>query len=384
MMRQAFLTFGEPCPWFTARSTLNPTFHYDTTAGRYNLLCFFGSAANPVSRRILDDVNTLHAATGFFDVTNFLFTGVSTDPADEQQQRVRQEFDSIRWFWDFDLEISRQFGADHGASVGDPTFAGYRPHTIVLDERLRTLKVFPFDDQPETYVARLVSFLDELPRMGRAIPANVQAPILIVPRVFVPELCRRLIDYYKRKGGVDSGFMRDVNGKTVGLLDYGHKRRMDCDIEDEALRRACMVRIHDRLAPEILKAFQFNVTRMERYIVACYDASTSDHFRAHRDNTKKGTAHRRFACSLVLNTGEFEGGYVRFPEYGNYLYSPPAGGACVFSCSLLHEATAVTSGIRYVFLPFLYDDAAAKVREENLGFLSKEPVKQLKEIPDQV
>ena len=37
----------------------------------------------------------------------------------------------------------------------------------------------------------------------------------------------------------------------------------------------------------------------------------------------------------------------------------------VFSCSLLHEATPVTRGVRYATLPFLYDEAAAKVREAN-------------------
>lgn len=382
-MRKSYLSLGEPCPWFTARSSLNPTFHFDTTAGRYNVLCFFGSAENPRSRKILDDFIAIHAATNFFDVTNFLFTGVSIDPGDEQLQRVRQEYDSVRWFWDFDLEISRQFGADHGASVGDPSLAGYRPHTVILDERLRTLKVFPFDDQPETYVARVINFLNEQPRVGPPVRANVQAPILIVPRIFEPELCRRLMDYYEQKGGVDSGFMREVNGMTVGLLDYSHKRRCDCEIEDEELRRTCMIRIHDRLAPEIKKAFQFNATRMERYIVACYDANTGDHFRAHRDNTTKGTAHRCFAVSLVLNTGEFEGGNVRFPEFGPYLYAPPAGGAVVFSCSLLHEATPVTNGRRFVFLPFLYDNAAAKVREQNLKFVSDEPAKQLTNIPVQ-
>ena len=35
----------------------------------------------------------------------------------------------------------------------------------------------------------------------------------------------------------------------------------------------------------------------------------------------------------------------------------------VFSCSLLHDVSPVTRGKRYAFLPFLYDDAAAKVRE---------------------
>jgi hypothetical protein len=121
---------------------------------------------------------------------------------------------------------------------------------------------------------------------------------------------------YQHRGGVDSGFMRDVNGQTVAVLDYSHKRRTDCEIEDEKLRQACMVRIHDRLVPEIQKAFQFNATRMERYIVACYSSDTADHFRPHRDNTTKGTAHRRFAVSWVLNAESFEGGFLRFPEFG--------------------------------------------------------------------
>ena len=163
--------------------------------------------------------------------------------------------------------------------------------------------------------------------------------------------------------------MREVDGKTVVVHDYGHKRRRDQEIADERLQNACMYRIHDRLVPEIHKAFQFRATRIERYIVACYDSSSGGHFHAHRDNTTKGTAHRRFAVSLNLNTGEYEGGMLRFPEFGQQLYLPPAGGAVVFSCSLLHNATPVTSGVRYAFLPFLYDDEAARIRQENLKYL---------------
>jgi predicted 2-oxoglutarate/Fe(II)-dependent dioxygenase YbiX len=175
--------------------------------------------------------------------------------------------------------------------------------------------------------------------------------------------------------------MRDVDGKTVAIIDYGHKRRRDCDIEDERLRHSCMVRIHDRLAPEILKAYQFHATRMERYIVACYDATEGGHFRGHRDNTTRGTAHRRFAVSLHLNTGEYDGGQLRFPEFGRQLYTAPVGGAVVFSCSLLHEATPVTRGRRFMFLPFLYDDAAAKIRQQNRKFLADESPVRLSQDP---
>lgn len=117
---------------------------------------------------------------------------------------------------------------------------------------------------------------------------------------------------------------------------------------------------------------------MERYIVSCYAAEDGGHFRAHRDNTTAGTGHRRFAVSVNLNS-EFEGGKVSFPEYGtkNFKAPPggafkaPPGGAVVFSCSLLHAVSRVTSGRRYAFLPFLYDDEAAKVRERNNAHLGE-------------
>jgi predicted 2-oxoglutarate/Fe(II)-dependent dioxygenase YbiX len=196
--------------------------------------------------------------------------------------------------------------------------------------------------------------------------------VLVVPRIFESGLCRELIAYYERRGGLESGFMREVDGRTKGMIDHEHKRRRDREIEDDRLRRACIQRIGARLAPEIQKAFQFRATHMERYIVACYDAEEGGYFRPHRDNTTKGTAHRRFAVSLFLNSGEYEGGYLRFPEYGRALYAAPAGGAVVFGCSLLHEATPVTRGRRYMFLPFLYDGAAAQLRAENFKYLDAE------------
>jgi hypothetical protein len=130
---------------------------------------------------------------------------------------------------------------------------------------------------------------------------------------------------------------------------------------------AIQARFMRRIVPGITKAYQFKVTRMERYIVSCYAAEDEAHFRAHRD----GTAHRRFAVSVNLND-DFEGGEVSFPEYGPQGFKAPAGGAVVFSCSLLHAVSKVKSGRRFAFLPFLYDDAAAKIRAENNAFLGGE------------
>ena len=65
-----------------------------------------------------------------------------------------------------------------------------------------------------------------------------------------------------------------------------------------------------------------------------------------------------FAISLNLNTHEYEGGELCFPEFDDHRYNPPAGGALVFSASLLHEAMPVTRGSRYVLLSFLGSAAA--------------------------
>ena len=90
-------------------------------------------------------------------------------------------------------------------------------------------------------------------------------------------------------------------------------------------------------------------------LIACYDAERGDYFRRHRDNQTPATATRRFALTLNLNSDEYEGGELVFPEYGNDRYKPPTGAAVLFSCSLLHEALPVTSGQRFALLSFLRD-----------------------------
>ncbi len=304
-MTHKTLKVGEPAPWFEVRSPVNSQFKFDTVAGHKVVLCFFGSADHPTSRRILDG---FLARRDEFDDSNCCFFGVSVDSQDEALARVQEQLPGIHLFWDFDRRVSKLYGV-----TGAEDSASYIPHTFVLDERLRVVAICPFSDAPEQHVASVLDAVAGLPALKPSHVADVPAPVLVVPRIFEPELCRTLIRYYDERGGEESGFMRDVDGKTVTVHDYGHKRRRDQEIEDERLRSTCMFRIHDRLAPEIHKAFQFSATRIERYIVARYDSSDGGHFRAHRDNTTKGTAHRRFAVSLNLNTGEYEGGLLRFP-----------------------------------------------------------------------
>jgi predicted 2-oxoglutarate/Fe(II)-dependent dioxygenase YbiX len=57
-----------------------------------------------------------------------------------------------------------------------------------------------------------------------------------------------------------------------------------------------------------------------------------------------------------LNSDEFSGGELRFPEYGPQLYKPETGTAIVFSCSILHEALEVTEGTRFVLITFFFSE----------------------------
>lgn len=189
------------------------------------------------------------------------------------------------------------------------------------------------------------------------------APALIVPDVLEPPLIDRLIAYWhggdKLKDGVSHG-----KGATNVSVRSDFKRRADVLIAEQALFLAVKDRILTRVAPMMQRAFGFEVASMEALRIGCYDAADAGFFRRHRDNATKFTAQRKFAMSLNLNTGAYEGGRLTFPEFGRTAYDAPAGGAVVFSCSLLHEAGVVTSGRRFAVFTFFTDSEGARRQAE--------------------
>ncbi len=346
----AALSPGDPAPRFTARSPANPAFAFDTAAGRNLVLLFVPSAVHPGVPEVLA---ALLARADLFDDRDASLFIVTPDPEDEAQAHLVNRVPGVRVFWDTDRAIAARYGVAPGTTLA-----------FVIDPTLRLAAVVACDDGACALIATVAGL--QPPGLHAGFP--VQAPVLILPRVFEPDLCDRLIALYDAQGGEVSGFMRQVDGRTVGLHDPRHKSRRDVTLADPALIVTLRDRIARRVVPEIARAHMFQVTRMERYLVACYDAAEGGHFAPHRDNTTTGTAHRRFAVSVNLNDG-FDGGAVSFPEYGPQGFRPPPGGALVFSCALLHAVSRVTAGRRYAFLPFLYDDAAARIRAANLRFL---------------
>jgi len=226
---------------------------------------------------------------------------------------------------------------------------------FLLDCNLRVLTSTPLGDvQPD--VKKLISIFTELRPHVSPQEVKIQAPVLLVPNVLGPELCITLINVWETKGNIETGVELSQEHRRQEVIQTDSKSRRDHIITDKKLLRLLSSSIGRRLMPEIRRAFAFKATRFEGFKIVCYDEDTSGFFSAHRDNLSPSTAHRRFAMSLNLNQG-YEGGYLRFPEFGSNLYQPEVGEALVFSCSHLHEVTEVTKGRRFALLSFLFSEA---------------------------
>ena len=335
------LSPGEPAPWFKAATPSNPEFMFDTAAGRFVLLVFLPLDDPAASSTALQ---ALAAHQPLFDDRRLSAFVVVRDPETAASAR---DMKGLRWFLDLDGEISRLYGAstDDGAQA---------PACLLLDPTLRLIRQTPLAD-----AGYLIAGLADLPAPGDHAGVALHAPVLIAPRIFEPDLCGTLIALHQADGGRFTGVMRDVGDHTEMMMDP-LKQRRDVLVDDPALQARLRERLETRLFPMIERALGFTVTRIERYVISCYDAADQAVFHPHRDSTTFGTAHRKFACSINL-TDDFAGGDLRFPEFGPRTYRPPPGGAVVFSCALLHEALRVTRGRRYAFLPFFYDEAGAAV-----------------------
>ncbi len=359
---------GEPAPAFRCEANDGHPLHSDSLAGRFTTLCFFGSAGVAAMAEMLAAILSNGAA---FNGVDHQFVGISIDPDDDTLDRVPGPAPGRRMLWDFDQKVSTAFGAaeSDGTEAGENEDEGvtFQPLTVLLDAGLRVISVHKIDD-PASHPAALLQFLQALPQSGQPRPALPQAPVLLVPMVFELEMCRRLIAHFDQIGGQPSGILEDEGEQTVLTIDPMRKQRQDAVVQDDTLRQAAQVRIRRRLIPEIRKAFQFEVTRMERSVVARYGAG--DFQAMHRDNNARGTAHRQFAITIPLNAESYKGGLLRFPEYGPQFYPIPTGCALVHSCAMLHEVTPVTEGVRYAYIPVLYDDAAAGIRQANTPALA--------------
>lgn len=246
-------------------------------------------------------------------------------------------------------------GVVHRAYGVDPTDA---PVVVVLDHNVRVAATHHSttdDPPPAATLAAVIGTVEELTddRPGSVVARH--APVLLVPGALHDDVCDEVIARWEQADPVETGVETTADGRRVDALDHLRKRRRDHVVSEGKLMRRLTSHIGSRIIPELTKAFAYDASRFEGFKIGCYTAEDQGFFAAHRDNLSPATAHRRFALSINLNgPDEYDGGGLRFPEYGPDVYRPARGEALVFSGSLLHEVQPVTRGRRFVLLSFLY------------------------------
>lgn len=269
-------------------------------------------------------------------------------------------FPSDSMLYDPDGQLARVYGVEHNLGGALDFMATGAFTSIVADPSQRIARI-DRDIGDTGYASELLVYLDDRAKEP-ARQLRPYAPLLYVPGVFDPDFCRYLIEVCETQGSELTGVNRSY-GRAAGVevRDTAVKVRRDHTVQNPALCARINRFVARRIVPEVLRAFGHHITHAEAYMIGCYEHDTGGFFRPHRDNVSQNTRHRRFAISVNLNTGDYKGGELRFPEYGPHLYNPAIGDAIVFSCSLLHEALPVSAGRRFVLLTFFYGPEGREV-----------------------
>jgi hypothetical protein len=238
---------------------------------------------------------------------------------------------------------------------------------LTLDDNLRILERIDLEGAVDEFEHRVTRAYSERPVPQPRLFQGL-APVLFIPRVMDAAFCDALIAHFEETGGTPSGTAYVEGDKALWKPDPSVKMRRDVYLEGGPWLDKVRDALVRRVLPEIQRCFNFQVSQHEVFKLIRYDAGAG-YFHAHRDNESRDTAHRRFAMTLNLNTGAYEGGALRFPEFGPDLYVPERGAAAIFSCSLLHEVTPVTHGSRYGLLGFFFgeDQHIADIKTEAAG-----------------
>jgi peroxiredoxin/predicted 2-oxoglutarate/Fe(II)-dependent dioxygenase YbiX len=319
---------------------------YLEVTGRPIVLFAYGTARDPGQDAAL--AGLAGAAAALRQAGGELFAVCGDDPATNRATAARHGLDfpllSDREGAILPLLLAAEPPAFPATEPFRPSFATY-----VLDPNQRILEALrrPPAESHTAHALELLARWAQPDETGRVL--HRAAPALTLPDVFDPALCRSLIEAWEKEhqeGGLSDG--------TKNLRDYSKKRNLEHVVTDRDLARLVMRTLARRIGPELVKVFNYTAPyRFEGLTVLSYRVDRQDFFGVHRDNLRQ-TRQRRFAMSLNLND-DFEGGALRFPEYGPHVYAPRAGSALVFSCALLHEALPVTRGQRWVLTTFFCD-----------------------------
>lgn len=191
---------GDPAPCFHARSDKNARYSIDTAAGHNLVLTFVSSG-----REHAEMLETLAASSLFNDEHSALFI-VTQDRGDEVEGMLPLRIPGVRAFYDDDGHIAELYGLARFNT---------RPVTFVVSPRMQVVGLIVAS--AEDHASQVLGLIERLPSVADLPAVLAHPPIMIIPHVFEPDLCKALIRGYRKNGGKASGFMRDVDGKTVEI-----------------------------------------------------------------------------------------------------------------------------------------------------------------------
>jgi peroxiredoxin len=249
--------------------------------------------------------------------------------------------------------------------LADPNAAVFKAYGVDPHPAVPALTLFILDaghrvarvldrGEPAALVSEAVVTLERLAAGRPVVRLRSHPPVLVLPRMLSPADCAFLAQVWSRKvpeyttDGFTNAGAAIERGDFKVVHDGVYGKAIEYTVQDAALQRFIDGRLRRRLLPELSKAFQAKGLKREGYRIAGYEARQGAFLNPHRDNSTPANAHRRFTTTINLNAGEYEGGELRFREYGEQLYAVERGTAIVWSASLLHEVLPVTKGRRLV------------------------------------
>lgn len=320
-------------------------------AGKPTLLFFYAND------KIMECQNVAFGFRDFFPFFNELdvqIFGISKNIPQERKTFAQEHHIPFPLLSDSDKQVRLQYGVSFTKWEDDKTHFLTERIAILLDRNLRVVKIYALSIDLEPQFKDIQTDIQLLLREEKPRYVMPHAPVLLISQVFDENFCQHLIKTWHTQGHEDASL-------TVREGNFYHtvRRRQDHIVQPGELYDQLDQMMRHRVFPEIKKSFNFNCTQKEAYIIACYDALTGGYYRPHRDKkTTIKTAHRVWGISINLNaTDTYQGGCLRFPEYGPLLYKLPIGTSVIYSAALMREVTDVLSGQRFALLSYFYDDA---------------------------
>lgn len=341
------LTLGDIPPHIELHDEIGRPFSTaaDYLAGRPFVLLLAPEAMNAAAQAEIGDFSVAERRLGDLGA-NIALLSLETSNDALRAWKGRLEFS-----WPAISDPTGSVFALHGLLKGEDMPNPIALRTIVMTPGRRVSAIYDAPalsghaQRTEEHLKR-ISIRDE----GMTPP---HAPVLVIPRVFLPEECSELVRYFERESHVVDISRFNPNHKNLDVkspaYEYNRQDRIDLIIRQPQTAQTLEARLAQRVAPLVKKSFGFEIQKREPFVIARYEGRRSGVEIGHRDNVTAATAHRRFAISINLND-DFEGGEIVFREFSPAGYRGAAGTATVFSSSLLHEVLETTRGRRYVMI----------------------------------